>query len=281
MSRSKLGLGQGLGQPGVEEAPNTEVGQNPLSRRSFLAGSAAILAGGALMAAPGVAKAHETEDPPSDIDILNFALTLEHLEATFYTQGLEIFGENEIEEDPIFRGFGTIRRRIYENLILIRDHEVEHVDTVSKLITLLGGTPVPPCTYNFEETAFTSVSQFIAVAQLLENTGVSAYDGANAHIQEGPVLTGGAQIATVEARHASYLNLINLRNGDEPDDGVPFPDAFDQPLSPRAVFDAASAFIVSCPEPYGPYPNVEEFAAVLPDFVVGLDEVIPIPPEGI
>ena len=46
-------------------------------------------------------------------------------------------------------------------------------------------------------------------AQVLENTGVKAYDGAIAHIESAALLTAGATIATVEARHASYLNLIN------------------------------------------------------------------------
>ena len=53
------------------------------------------------------------------------------------------------------------------------------------------------------------------MAEFLENTGVSAYDGAIAYIKAAKLQTAGATIATVEARHASYLNLIN---GD-----LPFP----------------------------------------------------------
>jgi hypothetical protein len=67
---------------------------------------------------------------------------------------------------------------------------------------------------------------------------VSAYDGAISLIETEDLLTAGATIATVEARHASYLNLLN---GDSP-----FPDAFDEPLTPKEVLDAAGGFIVEC-----------------------------------
>lgn len=257
---------------GAEGDPGgTEAGKGPLSRRKFLTGSAAILAGGALLAAPGIAEAHDTADPPSDVDILNFALTLEHLEATFYRQGLERFGAKDIKESRFLRGDGkkVTRRSSYRYLQLIRDHEAEHVDTLQKVITSLGGQPVPEATYNFETTAFESPELFLEVARLLENTGVSAYDGANAHIEAAAVLTGGAQIATVEARHASYLNFITGE--------VPFPDTFDPAEAPRAVFDAAAAFITTpLDSPYGPYPSLAAFRDLLPDAVIG-----EIPTEGI
>jgi Ferritin-like domain len=67
----------------------------------------------------------------------------------------------------------------------------------------------------------------------LENTGVSAYDGAIAHISAAKLLTVGATIATVEARHASYLNLLNR--------DVPFPSAFDEPVAPRKICKAVQA----------------------------------------
>ena len=74
---------------------------------------------------------------------------------------------------------------------------------------------------------------------MLENTGVMAYDGAIRFVDAGDNLQAGAQIATVEARHAAYLNLIN---GDSP-----FPSAFDEGKKPSEIFAAASPFIVSCP----------------------------------
>jgi rubrerythrin len=236
----------------------------PLSRKKFLAGSAAALAGGALMAVPGMAKAHTTPEPPRDIDVLNYALTLEHLEYAFYRDGLEKFGERELENARVFDGLGRyLRRRVRENFVRIRNHEKTHVETLESVIRDLGGTPVPEATYNFKTTAFTSVAKFVSVAQFLENTGVTAYDGAIAHIEAAPLLTAGATIATVEARHASYLNLLNR--------DVPFPDAFDEPVAPRAICEAVQAenggFIVSTPEPYGPYYTLDYLCRKLPDTV--------------
>lgn len=231
------------------------------SRRGFLAGSAALLAGGAIMGLPGVASAHETSDPPTDVDVLNFALSLEHLEYAFYRDGLQMFDEKDFQRSNFSRGWGNeIRKNVYEYFEIIREHEDTHVDTLTSVISDLGGVPVPECTYNFESTAFTSVEHFISVAQFLENTGVTAYDGAIAHIESAGLLTAGATIATVEARHASYLNLLNR--------DIPFPDAFDNPVAPRDICNAIKAenggFVVSCPEPYGPYSNLDELCERLP-----------------
>jgi rubrerythrin len=114
------------------------------SRRRFLTGSAAALAGGALMAVPGMAKAHTTPEPPSDIDMLNYALTLEHLEYAFYRDGLRKFGEREFENANVFDGLGGyLRRNAYENFLRIRNHEETHVDTLKSVIRSLGGNPVP------------------------------------------------------------------------------------------------------------------------------------------
>jgi rubrerythrin len=234
------------------------------SRRSFLTGSAAALAGGALMAVPGMAKAHTTPEPPTDIDVLNYALTLEHLEYAFYRDGLAKFGEGELENAGIFDGLGSyLRRSVHENFVRIRNHEKTHVETLRSVIRDLGGKPVPEARYNFGKTAFTSVAKFVSVAQFLENTGVKAYDGAIAHIEAAPLLTAGATIATVEARHASYLNLLNR--------DVPFPSAFDKPAAPRAICEAVQAenggFIVSAPRPYGPYASLDALCRRLPNTV--------------
>jgi hypothetical protein len=77
------------------------------------------------------------------------------------------------------------------------------------------------------------VAQFVSGAQFFENTGVSAYDGAIVHIEAAQLLIASATIATVEARHAAYLNLLNR--------GVPFPKAFDEPVAPRAICEAVQA----------------------------------------
>jgi rubrerythrin len=251
-------------------------GRSLTSRRGFLTGSAAALAGGALMAVPGVAFANDDEGKKNsgvtDIEILNYALTLEHLEAVFYTEGLKKFGKSDFrnyfkKNPPTSQGIKELEgEEVYEEFVRIRNHEQTHVTTLKSVIRSLGGTPVPECKYNFNKTAFKSFEDFLAVAEFLENTGVSAYDGAIAYIKAAKLQTAGATIATVEARHASYLNLIN---GDEP-----FPRAFDKPVAPRKICKAVQAenggFIVSCPKPYGPYASLDALCARLPNTVIML-----------
>lgn len=221
----------------------------PETRRSFLrkagVGGVAVVGGGALLA-PSALAGHLDSIP--DVDILNYALTLEYLEATFYTQALggpgttgvpssgATFDRGAITGSDIFDGFGgRIRSAAYGYLTDIRDHEIIHVDF---LRGALGAAAVGPCTFDFS-SALASVASFIETAQLLENTGVMAYDGAIRYVDDGNTLQAGAQIATVEARHAAYLNLINRDS--------PFPGPFDQGKTPNQILAAASGFIVSCP----------------------------------
>ncbi|MDQ3381308.1 MAG: ferritin-like domain-containing protein [Actinomycetota bacterium] len=235
---------------GRETAP-VETGGDALdSRASFLRKvglGAGVLAGGSVLLAPGAAFAGHGDTIP-DVDILNYALTLEYLEATFYTQALggpgttgvpasgAAFTQGQITGSNIFAGFGgRIRSTAYGYLTDIRDHEITHVNF---LRGALGAAAVGPCTFTFA-AALGSVDAFISTAQVLENTGVMAYDGAIRYVDAGDTLQAGAQIATVEARHAAYLNLINRDS--------PFPSAFDQGKKPSEIFAAASGFIVDCP----------------------------------
>lgn len=216
-------------------------GQSSASRRQFLSRTAKVVGGGALgLALVGIPRADGSQAvsaAPSDIDVLNYALTLERLEATFYTQGLSRFSRGEFMSAHAIRGFGgRVISTFFDDLARIRDHEQTHVTTLISVIQSLGGTPVGACTYNF---GYHDVDGFLKVAQALENTGVMAYDGAIALIQSPDLRTAGATIATVEARHASYLNLIN---GD-----VPFPAAFDTPKTMAEILAIAGKFIVSCP----------------------------------
>ena len=212
---------------------------SPSSRRTFLRRSAAAGAGALALAIGGsnVALAHDAgDDDTSDVDVLNFALTLEHLEHAFYRDGLERFGEHEFRSARTLQGLAyRMRTDIRPNFETIRDHEKTHVDTLTAVIEDLGGDPVAEACYDF---GLEDVDDFIAVAGVLENTGVSAYDGAISMVESADLLTAGATIATVEARHASYLNTLNERD--------PFPSAFDDAKSTDEILDAAGGFIVDC-----------------------------------
>ncbi len=159
----------------------------------------------------------------SDVDVLNYALTLEHLEAAFYT----LTGNYDLGPDA----FGN---PINDLLVQTGEHENAHVDTLTDVITQLGGEPVAAAEYDF---GVTDAAGFIETAAVLENTGVSAYDGAAQFLTSPDLVTAAGTIVAVEARHAAYLNLLSQL--------LPFPAAFETPLTPDEVLEAAGGFIVS------------------------------------
>ena len=197
-----------------------------VSRRTFLGTGSKLAVGGAaaLVAAssPAFARLVAAQEFTDDIDVLNYALTLEHLEYAFYRDGLAFFSPDNFEAG------------VFENLTLVRDHEGAHVDALVSTINSLGGTPVQEADYDF---GYANADGFLAVAAALENTGVSAYDGAASSIENVDLLNAAGSIVAIEARHASYLNLVNGDN--------PFPSAFETPLSRAQVLDIAGPFIVA------------------------------------
>lgn len=201
-----------------------------LSRRGLLTTTAKVAGGAALAMAIGSGPSPVSirrvaaAQMMTGMDVLNYALTLEHLEYSFYRDGVGLFT------------FGNDSRgaSIDANLAAIRDHEKAHVDALTEAITGLGGEPVAEATYDFGD-AYTDPAAFLATAMALENTGVSAYDGAGQYIDDPDLLTAAGSIVAVEARHASYLNLLNGQ--------VPFPDAFEKPLTKDEVLAIAGPFI--------------------------------------
>lgn len=160
--------------------------------------------------------------------ILNYALTLEYLEAQFYKEALA----NYTEADFDAANFTGVRNDIVE----IGAQEEAHAVFLSTALMAAGITPTSPCNYSFPATDVTS---FLALAQVIEGVGVSAYLGAAASISTKEYLTAAGAILTIEARHNTYLIGSNKGN--------PVPAAFDTPLDFDEVFTIASAFIVSCP----------------------------------
>lgn len=166
------------------------------------------------------------EDFVDDLDVLNYALTLELLENAFYRDGVGLF---DLGTDP----FGNV---LNDYLALIGAHEAAHVTTLTDVITELGGTPVAEQAYDFSE-AYADPIAFLETAQALENVGVGAYDGAGAAISDPDLLTAAGTIVAVEALHASYLNVVNGAR--------PAPQPFEEPLSREQVLDLAAPFFAA------------------------------------
>jgi hypothetical protein len=199
-----------------------------LTRRSALGSSAKLAAGGAIALgttlSPAMARLLAAQEEfESDIDVLNYALTLEHLETAFY----ELAGDFDLGED----GFNN---SINDFVAQIGEHEAAHVETLTSVISDLGGEPVERAEYDF---GVTDPQGFLETAAVFENLGVSAYDGAGQFLTDPGLLTAAGTIVAVEARHASYLNLVTGT--------LPFPAAFEEPLSPEEVLEAATPFIVA------------------------------------
>ncbi len=200
---------------------------------------------GALLAAAGLApNLAEAQTFTGDVSILNYALRLERLEATFYTLGLSKFNAASFAAANFAQSLtATQVANAYSYFQTIMQHELTHVSQITAAIMAMGGTPVAADCYGFQpygsdnKTLF-SADSFVSVAMLLENTGVMAYDGAISQIQSTTLITTAATIATVEARHAAYLNQLN--------GVIPFPAAFDTPATATTILSAAASFLAPC-----------------------------------
>ncbi|KAJ5798381.1 uncharacterized protein N7503_007677 [Penicillium pulvis] len=179
----------------------------------------------------------------TDADVLNYALTLEHLEAAFYQEGLKNYTHADFQKAGMQDPF-------YANLKETASDEQQHVQFLTKALKAAGASPVEACTYNFPST---DVKSFLALGSILEGVGVSAYLGAAASIMDKTYLTAAGSILTVEARHSAYLRAALGE--------APAAQAFDNPLDFDEVYTLASLFIASCPESNGKLP-VKAFPAL-------------------
>ena len=126
--------------------------------------------------------------------------------ATFYAQALKQVGDMS----------GQVKKLATE----IRDNEDEHVDALKAAIEGAGAKPVKAPGVKFG-AAFKNEKSFLKLAQTLEDTGVSAYNGAATQIQSKDLLSAAASIAQVEARHAGALRELSGQDATVgPFDGV-------------------------------------------------------------
>ncbi len=195
-----------------------------LTRRDIVKGAAASIPASVALQMLGTKFAFaQSGDFANDIEILNYALTLEHLEAEFYRQG---------------NAAGLLSGKEATYLGQIGADEEAHVTAIWTTVEQLGGTPVAAPGVDFGQ-AFASRESFLETAFTFENLGVSAYLGAAGFIQDPMILQAAAGIFGVEARHAAILGSI----AGKPAEGGVYMGAVETPLSRDEVLAAAAPFL--------------------------------------
>ena len=170
-----------------------------------------------------------------DAGILNFAYALEQLEAAFYTQVNAHF----------YSGISDEEKSILTDIMY---HEVIHRDFFK---TALGTAAIPALEVDFSSIDFRSRTSVLSTAKALEDTGVSAYNGAGAYISSAAYLTLAGKIVSVEARHASAIrDLLNPRSaafaGDDvvnPTTGLDFSRTPNSTTGGPSIVDTANMFL--------------------------------------
>jgi rubrerythrin len=204
----------------VELPELIEIDVRGMTREAFLV--RATLAAGAITGlgavAPFVSRAL-AQEAFGDLAILNFALTLEHVEARFYDDaraGVRLDGDASALTEEL------------------ASHEAQHVTALTDVIGGLGGRPVAAPEVDFGG-AFRSQGNYLRLAQIFEDTGIAAYNGAAPEVGSTEVLAALASIVQVEGRHAA---LVRQMQGEKP-----APKAFDDTLSEAQVRERIEPFL--------------------------------------
>jgi len=183
-----------------------ELARDDSSRKRFLkmmGGTSAAAAFTIFLAACGEDEKKKSSGEPKqssgggsmkgDLEIVQYALTLEHLETDFY--------------DAVIKS-GVIKdKALAEVATMIRDNEQEHVDALTKTVEQLGGKPMKPKT-TFDAVIKGGAQKVLETAATVENLGAAAYLGQAGRIKSKEVLAAALSIHTVEARHAAALNKV-------------------------------------------------------------------------
>ena len=230
--------------PVAENGAVRELANDPSSRKRFfkmVGGAGAASAFALLVAACGDDEETTTGGSTStsggggaaskDLEILNYALTLEFLEAAFYQQ---VIDSGEVKDQAIA-----------DLAVSFGENEQEHVDALTATIEQMGGTPAEAPQTAFEDVIKGGEKEILSTAAMVENLGAAAYLGAAGQIESPEVLVAALSIHTVEARHAAALNSAA---GDDFESGDPLvgsiPDgAFAAPMDMDEVLKAVEPFL--------------------------------------
>jgi rubrerythrin len=229
----------------VTDSALREIADDPSSRKRFfkmLGGAGAVGAATVLIAACGDDKkttattsARATTTPEadnaSDLKIVNYALTLEYLEATFYQEVLDSGVIKDKKIGDLAKGLAAA--------------EQQHVEALIATAKSLGGTPAAKPMTKFQDTIAKGADTILMTAATVENLGAAAYLGQAGNIKSRDILAAALSIHSVEARHAAALNeLVGRGFGGRGGLEGSLPDgAFGKPMDMAAVLKAVAPFI--------------------------------------
>lgn len=167
-----------------------------------------------------------------DTGVLNYAYTLEQLEAAFY---------NRVVENPSFMNiFSNEEQQI---LMDLRDHEVVH-EAFFK--AALGDNAIPSLQFNFDSVNFRDRMSVLMTAKTFEDLGVSAYNGAGSLLKDQGLLTIAGKIVSVEARHAAAIrSVLDEDPKSFAGDDIIDANGLDVVMPPSTVLLNASPFIAT------------------------------------
>lgn len=236
----------------TEDSAVRELAEDATSRKRFLkavGGGGAAAALGVLIAACGgddesssssstttaasSSGSMSDSDMKGDIEIVNYALTLEYLEAQFYA---DVIASGVIKDPAI----GSVAKKFGES-------EQQHVDALIATVKKLGGTPAEKPMASFQSVIDGGAKKILETAATVENLGAAAYLGQAGNIKSKEILAAALSIHSVEARHAAALNAVigagymgsGPLNGSIPD------GAFAKPMAKEDVLAAVKPFLTA------------------------------------
>jgi ferritin-like protein len=194
-----------------------------VSRGTFLAGA---LGGSLALLGLSGERAVAQAPGPSDVAILNFALTLEYLQAAFYTEAQRM---------------KALRGRAANAAEVVGAVERAHI---AAFRDVLGAKAVSRPSFDFQGTT-EEQNAFLKTAVAFEDLAVAAYKGQATRIKATSALAAALAIHSVEARHAAWMRYLF---------GVePATRAFDEPQSKPQITRVVNStgFITSTPSTEG------------------------------
>lgn len=152
-----------------------------------------------------------------EVDVLNFALNLEYLEAEFYqiaVNGTRLSAADSGAATGATTGGSKVTFTDPITAEVAAEIAADELGHVRFLRAALGAAAVPKPAINLAALGlgFASQAEFLTLSRAFEDTGVSGYNGA-ATLLSGANLQAAASILAVEALHTGNVRLLVLQQG--------------------------------------------------------------------